>query len=131
MGIVGIPTGMHNLAHVFLAGQMDHYCRLPIKTNVSAKFKQDLLPREVRDGGKTYSQCSMYEQNYSSLVFVNTLVQTGVNGLGIGNATTATFTTPYNPSYDFSNLSVTECSQWEYDTSQFASTIVSQVCMNH
>ena len=99
---------------VFFAGSADHWCKMPklgILSLTQDQKKNISIPLEYRNGKLQYSQCLRYNIDYSQLLDdshndtiwpVHTLVH--VNE-----------TTP--------------CDQgWMYDTTQYTSTILMEVC---
>ena len=108
--LVAIPAAFNNLAIVFLAGVPDHWCSVPSldKFNLSHEARMNLsIPKETRDGASVYSQCEMYDVDFSNLTTsgIQVLMRNG-NG---------------------SNFPTRACESWTYDYSQYTSTITDQV----
>ncbi|XP_072182317.1 organic cation transporter protein-like [Diadema setosum] len=112
MCLVNIPSGMQQMAQVFLAGGSDHWCKVGSWENedcVQWGLADDQCLEAKRnasapmDGNEEDSQCYKY---------------TIVDGL------------PFSPSLDpttYNNTNVTECNDgWVYDRSQYHSTIVQE-----
>ncbi|CAH1781636.1 unnamed protein product [Owenia fusiformis] len=93
---------------VFIAGRMPHWCHVPELDHLNhSTFLHIAVPIEENQYGEAvYSQCRVYDFNYSSM----------------GNITTEDVAN-WKPN---GNISTRKCSGYIYDTSKFSSTLVSQ-----
>ncbi|XP_074656413.1 organic cation transporter protein-like [Tubulanus polymorphus] len=110
VGLVGIPVGLQNLAVVFLAADLDHWCYIPEfdHLNSSTVSLEDRLrqsiPKETKQGVERYSRCKQYFRNYSAITDFNSSIAVNETLLAQG-----------------------WCSNgWEHDTSVISSTIGSE-----
>ncbi|CAH0398900.1 unnamed protein product [Chilo suppressalis] len=65
-----IPCGFHAYAQLFMAAGGAHWCRVPELEHISniELVKNISIPVEDKNGNLQYSQCSMYNLNYSDLL---------------------------------------------------------------
>jgi len=106
LGIVGFPAGMQNLAMVFLGASMDIWCDIPQLRGLSPKQIKEISSVSLPDGSLT--SCEVYDLDYSS--YSNETLAAWNRSLMITNSTTTR-----------------SCNSWGYDTSEFESTVRSQV----
>ena len=111
------PTAIQNLGYIFWAHRPDYVCdvtRPDILANVSQALWRNLtLPFEkTADDTWAHSQCERYDVNLTS----------------INNANDVLFLVRERQVRDDADdTSTLPCDSWAYDTSQFKSTIVSEV----
>lgn len=102
-----------HLGIVFVAGGADHWCASPRLDghNISLSERKNLtLPIEIQNGELKYSQCELYDRNYSN--FDDTLLGDMLQ-------------------QNNSHLKKISCpNDWEYDHSQYTRTIVMKVRKN-
>ncbi|CAH0730021.1 unnamed protein product, partial [Brenthis ino] len=65
-----IPCGFHAYAQLFMAADVKHWCRVPELEHLEnvELIKNLSIPLELKNGELEYSQCSMYNLNYSELL---------------------------------------------------------------
>ncbi|XP_072947165.1 beta-alanine transporter [Epargyreus clarus] len=64
-----IPCGFHAYAQLFMAAEVKHWCRIPELENTDVEIAKNLsIPLDLRNGNLEYSQCSMYNYNYSEIL---------------------------------------------------------------
>ena len=114
-----INSAIITMNSVFFAGAADHWCKIPelAALNLTQDQEKNMsIPLETRDGRIQYSQCLRYNINYSQLV--------DSHGDNI-----------WPPEQSLMSVAQTlPCDQgWVYDTSQYSSTILMEVCgkQNH
>ncbi|CAB3220385.1 unnamed protein product [Arctia plantaginis] len=64
-----IPCGFHAYAQLFMAANVEHWCRVP-ELNIISDInlvKNLSIPMELKNGVLQYSECSMYNLNYSDI----------------------------------------------------------------
>ncbi|CAH1781864.1 unnamed protein product [Owenia fusiformis] len=90
---------------VFIAADMQHWCHVPELAHLNhTTFMNIAVPLEENQFGEAvYSQCRVYDLNYSSI--------------------TDDDVTNWTPN---GNISIRKCNGYVYDTSRFTSTLVSQ-----
>ena len=94
---------------VFVAADMPHWCRVPELDDLPYDVQKNVaIPTHSAGGSIEYSSCEMFSLNYS--VYNRSEFYSWNRSLMITNET-----------------SITQCSQWTYDQSQFTSTIVKKV----
>lgn len=99
-----IPCAFHAYSQLFIAARPDHWCLVEeLKLFPTDLAKNASIPHIFRDGQLRFSQCSMYDQNYTRIA---ELLRQG---------------------YMVEPVSTTiPCKAWSYDTSIFKSSVVSQ-----
>ncbi|XP_069702108.1 beta-alanine transporter-like [Periplaneta americana] len=113
-----LPCGFHAYNQLFMAARPEHWCRVP-ELDAVANFSVDLarnlsIPLEFRDGALRYSQCQMFDRNYSSML-VNVETEEDLDRL--------------EQQVSASNLShstVACVHGWNFDYTQYATTIVTE-----
>ncbi|XP_067132180.1 uncharacterized protein [Centruroides vittatus] len=68
--VANIPCCFTYLSVAFVSATPDHWCRIP---ELEGHFPQDVIknisiPLETRDGVEMYSQCAMYDYNYTRIL---------------------------------------------------------------
>ncbi|XP_047534605.1 beta-alanine transporter [Vanessa atalanta] len=65
-----IPCGFHAYAQLFMAADVKHWCRVPeLEPLADLELSKNLsIPLELKNGQLEYSQCSMYNLNYSDIM---------------------------------------------------------------
>ncbi|XP_041987765.1 beta-alanine transporter-like [Aricia agestis] len=64
-----IPCGFHAYAQLFMAADVKHWCRVPELDGVDLELGKNLsIPQELRNGKLEYSQCTMYNLNYTEIL---------------------------------------------------------------
>ncbi|XP_038223526.1 beta-alanine transporter [Zerene cesonia] len=64
-----IPCGFHAYAQLFMAGDVKHWCRVPELEGYDVELVKNLsIPLELRNGVLEYSQCNMYDLNYTDIL---------------------------------------------------------------
>ncbi|XP_046968728.1 beta-alanine transporter [Vanessa cardui] len=65
-----IPCGFHAYAQLFMAADVKHWCRVPeLEPLADSELSKNLsIPLELKNGQFEYSQCSMYNLNYSNIM---------------------------------------------------------------
>ncbi|XP_074656215.1 organic cation transporter protein-like [Tubulanus polymorphus] len=126
-GLVGIQTGLQNLAHVFIGGAQDHWCYVPEIQNLSAA-DQKRLAIPLKDGGTgdkavQYDSCHVYERNYSAIVAA-LLNDTVAGGYDVTNASDRF--QALSEILETERTIVRKCSKWTFDQSQYTSTMRSE-----
>ncbi|CAH1776009.1 unnamed protein product [Owenia fusiformis] len=126
IGLVGIPTGMHNLVSVFIAAVPQHHCVTPSLHNNFSRtdILNAFIPYENIDGENQRSKCKI--ANWPLLL-------TGTEG---NSSDPERKLTEYvrerihinGSSRNTSGSDIEEiyCTSWEYDKSVYTSTIVSE-----
>ena len=107
----GIVTAFCNLSIVFLAANPNHWCEVPLakRLNLSDDVFMNLtIPMETRKGKLQYSQCKMYDLNYST-----------ISAADVDDVMAE----------DRSGLPTKSCGDWTYDSSVYTSSIVTEVCI--
>ncbi|XP_075225827.1 beta-alanine transporter [Lycorma delicatula] len=98
-----LPCGFHAYNQLFMAARPDHWCRVPHLEILEPDIARNLsIPVEWREGVAVYSQCLMYDRNYSSVVGLQ----------------------EFEPP---DNASISPCQHgWSFDYSRYAATIVTE-----
>jgi len=100
---------MDSIHVVFIGANMPHWCRVAELDDLPYDVQKNVaIPIQSTDGSIEHSSCEMFSLNYS--VYNRSEFYRWNRSLMITNET-----------------SITQCSQWTYDHSQFISTIVSKV----
>ena len=102
---VGIIAAFNNMNSVFTAATPPHWCSVPELSQFGLseeEIKNLTIPLEEEDGERVYSQCKMYNRNYSGLTDLSSI---GGDDPGV----------------------VACRNGWTYDTSLYQSTIVMDV----
>ncbi|XP_068618666.1 beta-alanine transporter-like [Battus philenor] len=62
-----IPCGFHAYAQLFMAADVKHWCRVPELDQINDLeiVKNISIPMELKNGVLEYSECSMYDLNYT------------------------------------------------------------------
>ena len=108
---VAIPVCCMIIGTVFLAATPDHWCdvsEIGKQLNLTKEALKNLtIPLHIRNNKLEYSQCQMYDLNYTTMTTrdVDDIMTT----------------------HDRSNLPVKDCVSWRYDHSVYASSVVTQV----
>ena len=101
-----LDSSFHFMGIVFLAGTSEHWCHVPEISDWNLtrdEMRNISIPVKTSEDRVGYSQCLMYTRNYSEF-----------SGNGF-------------PSTE--NVSTEGCRYgWEYDRSQYTTTVVMQVC---
>ncbi|XP_045450926.1 beta-alanine transporter-like [Melitaea cinxia] len=65
-----IPCGFHAYAQLFMAADVKHWCRVPeLEPLTDTELIKNLsIPLELKNGVLEYSQCNMYNLNYSEIM---------------------------------------------------------------
>ncbi|XP_039755563.1 beta-alanine transporter-like [Pararge aegeria] len=65
-----IPCGFHAYAQLFMAADVKHWCRVPeLESLEDLELARNIsIPLELRNEQLEYSQCSMYNLNYSDVL---------------------------------------------------------------
>ncbi|XP_045496115.1 beta-alanine transporter [Colias croceus] len=64
-----IPCGFHAYAQLFMAGDVKHWCKIPELEGYDVEVVKNLsIPLELRNGVQEYSQCNMYDLNYTDIL---------------------------------------------------------------
>ncbi|CAK1544877.1 unnamed protein product [Leptosia nina] len=64
-----IPCGFHAYAQLFMAGEVKHWCKVPELEGQDLEFAKNFsIPKELRNGILEYSQCEMYNMNYTDIL---------------------------------------------------------------
>ncbi|XP_054481191.1 organic cation/carnitine transporter 2 [Anoplopoma fimbria] len=111
-----VPNGFTGMSIVFIADTPQHQCLIPAHLNLTALWRNSSIPQvmESHSGMLVRSQCSRYRLEEVK-VFSDRGLLPGVD-------------------VDLSNVSTESCVDgWEYDQSQYISTIISEwdlVCDN-
>ncbi len=115
--LIGIQCSFNNMSIMFIGGIPDHWCSTPQLQNLSVtdNITEDIIKTisipHKEEGSLVYSRCEMYERGY--------------RGWGMSEVTAAY-------SQNKSRLTTVQCKDgWTYDTSQYTSTIVTQVRQTH
>uniref|UniRef100_T1JCC2 Major facilitator superfamily (MFS) profile domain-containing protein n=1 Tax=Strigamia maritima TaxID=126957 RepID=T1JCC2_STRMM len=108
----GFFNAFHHLCYVFLGATPDHWCALPDFpaefSNMSLEqLKNISIPKEIRKGKEEFSRCLIYDRNYSSILQAE----------------------PPDFSTNLTILATKTCDQWNYDFSEYTSSIVTEVVM--
>lgn len=111
--LVCLPAAFNQLSIVFLAGVPDHRCAIPDidkLTDVPLDVRLNItLPKEKRGTSMKYSQCEMYQRNYTNFT-VEDLYSLILDS------------SPAPP--------VVKCTDgWVYSKKQYTSTVVMEVCI--
>ena len=68
LSLTSIPSTFNNMSIVFVAGVPNHWCHEPEldRFNMSDEARWNLtLPLENKDGEWRFSQCQMYDRNFT------------------------------------------------------------------
>ncbi|XP_045131418.1 LOW QUALITY PROTEIN: organic cation transporter protein-like [Portunus trituberculatus] len=108
----GVFGAMQALATAFLSPAVDHWCQVPHLHNWTTQQLWNFsLPRTKVGGVPHHSQCEMYVRNYSLMEGVSW--EERLLHLPEGEL-------------DESTLPTQPCETWEFDTSSFQSTLISE-----
>nr|XP_053628567.1 beta-alanine transporter-like [Cherax quadricarinatus] len=108
----GVFAAMQAVGTAFLSPATDHWCRLPELNHwTNAQVWSYALPRTTVGGLPQHSQCEMYTRNYSLLVGVPW--EERLQHLPEGDV-------------EEESLPTQPCEAWQYDTSTFSSTLISE-----
>ena len=108
IGLAGMPFSMHTMAIVFMGAFPDHWCHLSGLQNTNLTVKDMMQIAIPLDDSGSYSSCYEYDPKY----YMNSSAEELANLLS-NNERNWTKTV--------------KCSSWDFDQSQFTSTIVSKV----
>ncbi|KAG6460643.1 hypothetical protein O3G_MSEX012119 [Manduca sexta] len=102
-----IPCGFHAYAQLFMAANVKHWCRVPELEHIGNVdvIKNLSIPLELKNGALEYSECYMYNLNYSDVVknYENAKAMKEVSG------------------------DLVQCTNgWMYDKSIYKSTVVTE-----
>ena len=114
--LLSIPGAWHKLGQVFLGGKVDHWCATPQLDNtvnctywkldeqqcLEAKRDAAIPPNSDPDGAFLYARCEKY--NLTGVPFYPGIITT-----------------------DYTNETLSCDAGWDYDTSQYESTIITDV----
>ncbi|KAI0242171.1 Organic cation transporter protein [Lamellibrachia satsuma] len=106
LGLAGIPTGFQNMSITFLGADMDHWCHVPQLANLSGDQQRYISIPSDEVGRQTYSQCYMYDIDYSGFDSKDFLGWNRSKHIG-------------------TNTPRKKCTSWQYDQSLFLSSYVS------
>ena len=114
--VVVFPMAFQSLGYIFWGVRPDHNCRVDKPrhlVNVSDDLWRNLtLPQQPNaDGQWVYAECEQYDVNLTSVVDEQDVLSLISSRQAL----------------DDSDARTLPCSTWEYDTSQFDSTIVTEV----
>ena len=114
--VVVFPMAFQSLGYIFWGVRPDHNCRVDKPrhlVNVSDDLWRNLtLPQQPNaDGQWVYTECEQYDVNLTSVVDEQDVLSLISSRQAL----------------DDSDARTLPCSMWEYDTSQFDSTIVTEV----
>ena len=108
---VAIPVSCMMIGIVFLAATPDHWCdvsEIGKHLNLTKEALKNLtIPLHIRNNKSQYSQCQMYDLNYTTM--------------------TTRDADDIMTTHNRSNLPVKDCVSWRYDRSVYASSVVTQV----
>ncbi|XP_022094927.1 organic cation transporter protein-like [Acanthaster planci] len=125
--LIGIMTGAHTLAQVFMGGKADHWCRVPNWNDANCSVdglpddwecllakRNASIPFKIEKGQEVYRSCEMYD----------VLNITFTMRLNVSNYSNDTIKCPTTES---------DTHAWVYDTTQYKTTILTEfdlVCDN-
>ena len=122
IALTGIPSAWHAIGQVFLAAKTDHWCAVPESQSLNCSSlesdclelqKELTLPSTVdEDGNTVYSECERYLNARSS-------PEQGVSNLTDGQDD------------GWTNETIECDAGWEYDRSQYKTTIIQDVMYTH
>ena len=115
--VIVFPTALQNLGYIFWGARPDHSCRVDQPrhlANVSDDLWRNFTTPQLlnADGQWVYAECEQYDVNLTSVVDDQDVLSVIASR---------------QQSLDDSDVRTLPCSTWEYDMSQFDSTIVTEV----
>ncbi|XP_045486894.1 beta-alanine transporter-like [Pieris rapae] len=64
-----IPCGFHAYSQLFMAGDVKHWCKVPDLEGLDVELTKNFsIPQERRNGILDFSQCNMYDINYTDIL---------------------------------------------------------------
>lgn len=130
IGINGFFMGFQHLGSMFLAAAPEHWCSIPgLPADWGTRWpalKPLVLPRETRHDVERYSECLRFNADFAPLADWlakdNGSLASAWSDSGFRNYTEMLNATSMESTYD-----TRECDHgWDYDTSTFTSTIVTE-----
>lgn len=124
--VLNTSNGSHDSSQLFISGRPEHWCRVPELEpwihDLPNVVKNLSIPRELHDREIKFSECRMYQRNYTNIlrIFNNTLPRdlfTNKDKLQLLN----------NTVYGLSDDEIHCKNGWNYDRSIFQSTVVTEV----
>ncbi|CAH1776013.1 unnamed protein product [Owenia fusiformis] len=139
LGLVGFPIGMHYMVSVFIAAVPQHHCVTPSLHNNFSRtdILNAFIPYENIDGEIQRSKCKIAnwpllltatEGNNSIkqlIKYTRESIERNGTYATVGKNSINGLTAEYTPSNE-SGIGQIYCDSWEYDTSEYTSTIVSE-----
>lgn len=113
--LINLPVAFQNLGYMFWGSRPDHWCDVT-KPDSLRDISDDIwknltIPSDFNEQSQVqYSQCERYDINMTSVSTVEDVEELLARR-----------------QYSVGTNATVQCSKWQYDTSEFESTIVSQV----
>lgn len=116
-----LPCAFHAYSQLFIAARPSYWCKIPELEPFMEEFKDILknlsIPIELKNGKEAYSECRMYNRNYTNLV--NLWSEKNPYEILLNHNYLLT---------EAKDFEIIDCNKgWHYDRSIFTSTVISEV----
>ncbi|CAO1348904.1 unnamed protein product [Diamesa serratosioi] len=116
-----LPCAFHAYSQIFIAAKPEHWCHIPEFQPWLNDYKEILknlsIPLELNGDVGKYSECKMFDRNYTELIQM-WMIDKNSNNILINSANLLT---------NNDNFEIINCKHgWTFEKSMFASTVISE-----